>query len=179
MTGAGAGPGGTPSTAGAPSTVLWRGLTRRCPVCGGGGLFRRWFSMAPRCPRCGFRFEREQGHWVGSLGVNTIVSFGALLATIVGGVIATAPDIPVVPLTVASCAVAVAVPLLAFPFTRTIWSAIDLLMNPPAAGELARPAPDTGAPDTGVPNADGSDEGRADGRGAVRPDQHGAGGPDA
>lgn len=179
MTDAGAGSGGTPSTAGAPSTVLWRGLTRRCPVCGGGGLFHRWFSMAPRCPRCDFRFEREQGHWVGSLGVNTIVSFGALLATIVGGVIATAPDIPVVPLTAASCAVAVTVPLLAFPFTRTIWSAIDLLMSPPAAGELARPAPDAEVPDADGSDEDGLDEAGLDGHGAVRPDQHGAGGPDA
>lgn len=86
--------------------------------------------MVERCPRCGFRFEREHGHWVGSLGFNTVISFGALLLTIVIGVVMTAPDIAVVPLTVAAVAVAVITPLVMFPFSRTLWSAVDLMMRP-------------------------------------------------
>ncbi len=86
--------------------------------------------MVERCPRCGFRFEREDGHWVGSLGFNTVISFGALLLTIVIGVVMTAPDIAVVPLTVAAVAVAVFTPLAMFPFSRTLWSAVDLMMRP-------------------------------------------------
>ena len=92
--------------------------------------------MTERCPGCGFRFEREHGHWVGALGMNTIISFGALLVTIVVGVVVTAPDIAVVPLLTAASLVAVFVPLLVFPFTRTLWSAIDLMMRPPEASEL-------------------------------------------
>lgn len=95
--------------------------------------------MVERCPTCGFRFEREQGHWVGALGINTVVSFGALLATIVVGIVATAPDVAVVPVTVAACAVAILTPLVLFPFTRTLWSAVDLLMRPLEPGELPEP----------------------------------------
>ena len=98
--------------------------------------------MVSRCPRCGFTFEREAGHWAGALGMNTVISFGALLVTVVAGVVATAPDINVVPLVVASCAVAVLAPLVVFPFSRTIWSAIDLAMRPLEPGEVEPPGVD-------------------------------------
>jgi hypothetical protein len=26
--------------------------------------------MVPVCPRCGLRFERTEGHWLGYLGLN-------------------------------------------------------------------------------------------------------------
>ena len=42
-----------------PNTrMMLRGCSRRCPVCGQGHLFRRWFTMCERCPRCDLRFER-------------------------------------------------------------------------------------------------------------------------
>ena len=74
-----------------PAPALGAALTRRCPVCGQGHLFRRWFTMIDRCPRCGLRFERIEGHWTGDLGINTIVSFGALLLTLLGGFLAHLP----------------------------------------------------------------------------------------
>ena len=116
--------------------LWWRGLTRRCPVCGHGHLFRRWFRMIDRCPRCGLVFERTEGHWTGDLGINTIVSFGALLLTLLGGFLFTYPDVPAGPLLVAALAVAVIVPVLFFPFSKTIWLAIDLQFRPPSPGEV-------------------------------------------
>jgi uncharacterized protein (DUF983 family) len=53
--------------------MVGRACLRHCPVCGSGHLFRRWFSMVERCPRCALRFERIEGHWTGDLGINTIV----------------------------------------------------------------------------------------------------------
>lgn len=108
-------------------------------MCGHGRLFPKWFRMVEHCPGCGFRFEREPGHWVGALGMNTVASFGLLLVTIVAGIVMTAPDIAVVPVVTASVAVAVGAPLLLFPFSRTAWSAIDLLMRPLEEGELPDP----------------------------------------
>jgi len=32
--------------------ILKRGLRRRCPQCGRGTLFRRWYSLHDRCPIC-------------------------------------------------------------------------------------------------------------------------------
>jgi uncharacterized protein (DUF983 family) len=110
--------------------LLTRGITKRCPLCGGGDLFTGWFTMRERCPRCDFPLDRVEGHWLGSLGVNTIVSFGALFATVVAGVVIFYPDIPVLGLMVAVVVVGLVVPLLFFPLSRTIWSAIDLAMRP-------------------------------------------------
>jgi uncharacterized protein (DUF983 family) len=110
--------------------LLTRGITKRCPLCGGGDLFTGWFTMRERCPRCDFPLDRVEGHWLGSLGVNTIVSFGALFATVVAGVVIFYPDIPVLGLMVAVVVVGLVVPLLFFPFSHTIWSAIDLAMRP-------------------------------------------------
>ena len=111
--------------------LLARGLTRRCPLCGMSGLFRRWFTIIERCPRCDFPLEqRIEGHWLGALGMNTIVSIGALFVTMVVGLVATYPDIATGPLIAITVAVAVVVPLVFYPFSKTLWSAIDLAMRP-------------------------------------------------
>ena len=49
--------------------MLLRGATKRCPRCGGGNLFRHYFSMVPECPRCGLKFDREPGYWTGAIAV--------------------------------------------------------------------------------------------------------------
>jgi uncharacterized protein (DUF983 family) len=109
--------------------LLGRGIARRCPLCGGGDLFRRWVDMRTRCPRCNFSLDRVEGHWMGSLGLNTIVTFAALMVTLVVGIALTQPRIPVGPLIGAGAVVSVVVPVLFFPFYRTLWSAIDLAMR--------------------------------------------------
>jgi uncharacterized protein (DUF983 family) len=106
--------------------MMGRGATKRCARCGSGHLFKRWFTMVPDCPGCGLHFEREQGYFTGASAVNTIVIGGLFAVIFVGSLIATAPDIPVVPL------LAVVVPLMAFgpllfyPFSKTIWVAVDM-----------------------------------------------------
>lgn len=111
------------------SRMLRRGLTRRCPLCGGRDLFERWFAMRPRCPRCGFPLERVEGHWLGALGINTIVTTGAVLVAVVAAFVATYPG-SIVPALVAVLVTAVVVPLAFFPVSKTLWSAIDLAMRP-------------------------------------------------
>ena len=93
-------------------------------------MFPRPLTMVEHCPTCGFRFQRVHGHWIGSLGINTIVSFGALLVAVVVGFMVTTPDPPVLPLVLVAMGVAVVVPVLFFPWSRMLWSAIDLLMRP-------------------------------------------------
>jgi uncharacterized protein (DUF983 family) len=124
----------------APTTgrLLARGLTRRCAVCGSGHLFRRYFSMVERCPRCDFRFEREQGGFIGAVGINTVVSFTILLVLVVTSVLLTYPDGVGVALLVTVTA-AVVLPTVFYPFSKTLWVAIDLAMRPLEAGEAAPP----------------------------------------
>jgi uncharacterized protein (DUF983 family) len=125
-------PDGAPSRA----RMFLRGCLKHCPVCGQGHLFRRWFRMIERCPRCGLRFQRIEGHWSGDLGINTIVSFGALFVTLIVGFAVTYPDVPGVPLFACAVGVGLIVPVLFFPFSKTVWLAIDLMMRPLEPGEV-------------------------------------------
>jgi uncharacterized protein (DUF983 family) len=110
--------------------MLRRGLARRCPLCGAGGLFRRWFTIVERCPRCGFRFERMEGHWLGALGINTTVSFAAVLVAVIAAFAITYSDESPTTAVVAVVATAIVVPLAFYPVSKTLWSAIDLAMRP-------------------------------------------------
>lgn len=86
--------------------------------------------MAERCRHCGLQFERIEGHWIGALGLNTIVTFGILMVTLVFGLIVTFPDFPIASLIGLNVGVALVVPALFFPFSRTLWTAIDVAMRP-------------------------------------------------
>lgn len=92
--------------------------------------------MLERCPRCGLRFERIEGHWTGDLGINTIVSFGSLLVVLMVGFLAFWPEPPVTAIVIAAVAVAGVMPFAFFPFSKTIWLAIDLLLRPLEPGEV-------------------------------------------
>jgi uncharacterized protein (DUF983 family) len=116
--------------------LLARGLARRCPVCGQGQLFRRWFVMVERCPRCGLRFERIDGHFTGALGLNTIAGVVAVCAALAIGAAATLPEIPVATLIAVVVTVGIIVPLVGYPFSKTLWTAIDLRMRPLEPGEV-------------------------------------------
>lgn len=130
-----------PPTTPAIHTMLVRGAFARCPVCGSGHLFRRGVVMVERCPRCGLLFERVEGHWVGAIGMNTIISFVSLFFAVVFSFVVLSPERPVVPLLVAPLVVGLLVPLLTYPVSKTLWTAIDLAMRPLAAGEADPDAP--------------------------------------
>jgi len=105
--------------------MLWRGCTRRCPRCGTGSLFRRWFEIVPDCPGCGLHFEREAGYWIGAMAVNIIVTTGILAVGFATALALTIPDVPVVPLLVIFVPLALALPIALYPHSKTIWLAID------------------------------------------------------
>jgi len=121
---------GSPSTA----RMLARGLGRRCPRCGQGRLFTRWVRMVERCPRCRYRFEREEGFFLGAFVVNFGVTEGLLLVVALVPFIALraagrAPDTAT--FVAVALAVAVVAPAAFYPFSRTLWAAIDLAMHRP------------------------------------------------
>lgn len=60
--------------------IVARGLTNRCPNCGGRTLFKAGtlFQVNPACPACGLKIERGEGFYLGSLSLNygvTLVCF--------------------------------------------------------------------------------------------------------
>jgi uncharacterized protein (DUF983 family) len=120
--------------------MLARGLAKRCAVCGQGHLFTRWFRMVERCPRCGYRFEREEGFFLGSYVINLAITEGLLL--LLGMVpaivlLASNPDAPLLPVLITALAAAVLGPVIFYPWSRTIWVAVDLSIRPLEAREPA------------------------------------------
>ncbi len=120
------------------SRKLGRAMILRCPWCGSWRTFRKgWFTRVPRCRTCGIRWRREVGFELGAVTINTIVTFGALTLFMVVGFVMTVPDVPVLPFVVGLMAVGILMPILIYPFTYTIWLAIDLSVHPPDDAELA------------------------------------------
>ena len=75
------------------SQIIARGLTHRCPNCGGRTLFAPGapFTLAPSCPACGLKFERDEGSFLGAMSLNygvTICLFlvPVLIAYLAGGI---------------------------------------------------------------------------------------------
>jgi uncharacterized protein (DUF983 family) len=85
--------------------------------------------MVELCPRCGLRFEREEGQWVGAIIVNFAVGMLVLVAVLAAGLLLTWPDVPWTGLTVVAVVMVVAVPIVLYPWSKTVWVAIDLLMH--------------------------------------------------
>ena len=86
--------------------------------------------MADACPRCGLVFRRSPGQWLGSWFLNICVAQTAVTLVLLIAVAATWPAPPMAAIGIADIAVAIIVPFLFFPFSRTIWTAIDLIMRP-------------------------------------------------
>jgi uncharacterized protein (DUF983 family) len=105
---------------------MLRGLFGHCPRCGSGGLFLRYFTLKHECPRCGLRFEREEGYWVGAMTLNILLAEALFVAIIAVGIFLTWPDLPVVPLIIVGVAANVAFPILFYPLSKTLWMGVDM-----------------------------------------------------
>lgn len=100
--------------------VMARGLARRCPRCGSGGLFVSWLRIRERCPRCALPLEREEGGFLGAMTINYTVTALVWLAVLVAWLVLDLPDVPLAALVVVSLAF--------YPFAKTTWCALDHLV---------------------------------------------------
>ena len=116
--------------------LLGRGLVGHCPICGQGRLFHRWVKMVDRCPQCGLFFEREEGYWTGAVAINTIVTELVFAIVVVSAIVWTWPDIPTKPLLIVAVALNGIFPLFFYPYSKTIWVAIDLILHPLEENEV-------------------------------------------
>jgi len=114
--------------------MVLRGIVGRCPLCGGRGLFVRWFTLRERCPTCGLRFDRkpEEGFFLGAytLNLTLVLSLLCIDLFLYGLAEGDVVNVPPWTLIVGAVVIAVVVPLLGYPASKTTWSAIDLSMNP-------------------------------------------------
>lgn len=145
----------TPADAEVPppewAEMLRRGARRRCPRCGGGHLFRTWWAIRDRCPHCGLLFAREPGYFTGVY----LLNLSAVLAVLFVVVMAFAvwlsehPGASLVPPMAVGGMLAVGLPIVFYPFARTLWSALDLAMTPMELDEILDAAVATDEGDDG------------------------------
>jgi len=86
--------------------------------------------MVERCPRCRLRLEREEGAFLGSLVLNYGVTGALEILYLVVALVLTLPKPNVPALIVGAIGLAVVVPLVWYPFAKTTWAAIDMLLHP-------------------------------------------------
>ncbi len=118
--------------------MLGRGLLKHCAVCGSGKLFTRWFRMKERCPRCGYLFEREEGFFLGAYVINLAIAQGMVILLAVVPLIvrlANDPDASILPFVVGGLLGAVVAPMVLYPWSKTVWTAFDLMLRPVEARE--------------------------------------------
>ena len=102
--------------------------------------------MPARCPRCRLAFERSEGFWLGAMAVNLGVTEAVFGAFFVTAAVLTWPHVPWVMLTVAGVALNALIPVAFYPFSQTIFLAIDLVIHQiddPEAHELEDVDPET------------------------------------
>lgn len=141
-------------------THLFRGALLRCPNCGHGHLFRQWVKMRRSCPGCQLILDRgEEDYFLGGYTVNFVA---AELLIVLGGavsIVLTWPDVPWTLITWALILLMIFVPVAFYPFAKTLWLAIDLILRPLTLGDLAGHGENTGPlsnrTDTPEPNPSG------------------------
>ncbi len=112
-----------------PVATLMRGLVRHCPRCGAGKLFRRYFVMAERCPKCDVKFARDEGFFLGAYTMNLAFILLASALVIFIGFGLREPGGSIRPMLVAGGLTTIVLPPLLYPFSKTLWCAVDLVMQ--------------------------------------------------
>ena len=69
-------------------------------------------------------------------------------------IVRTYPDVAARPLIIALSAVAIVLPVLLYPFTFTIWFAVELLMEPPSPRDLEAAGARVATPPSDLPHID-------------------------
>jgi uncharacterized protein (DUF983 family) len=110
---------------------LLRALRLRCPQCGRGRMFEKWLKQLPRCSVCHLKFDRgEHDYFIGAYTINLIVAELAVVAGMLLGMYLTWPDVPWNTIKWMLLPLAIGLPLLTYPFSKSIWLAIDLIYQP-------------------------------------------------
>lgn len=126
---------------GRPSSVatkFGRALLLRCPRCGGRAILRSWLKLNDHCPRCGLALERGESSdfWIGAYVFNLVAGEVLAIGIPIAWMVASAPHQPWTSIEIVAAVLCVALPILFFPFSRTLWLAWDLSFRPVEPGDV-------------------------------------------
>jgi Protein of unknown function (DUF983) len=85
--------------------------------------------MVSDCPKCAYRFEREEGFFLGAMVVNIAITEAVIAGAIAIGFGVTLPDPPLTKLAIIAGLGGLLTPFIAYPFTKTTWTAVDMIMR--------------------------------------------------
>ena len=105
--------------------LVKRAFQLRCPQCGSRGIFTNPWTLRKCCHRCGYQFNREDGYFLGAYALNLVVSLVVVLGAVV--IILVRSDLSTLWQQVIAVTATVALPILFFPFSRTLWMGLDLM----------------------------------------------------
>lgn len=108
-------------------TGFVRALTRRCPLCGSGNIFKNWFSLETQCPGCGSVFEPEDGYMLGSYVVN--LGLTAIVGVLFAFFFVFGTDLSVTTVQISAVALVIGFPILMYGHAQLFWICIDLLFS--------------------------------------------------
>lgn len=118
--------------------AVGRGLTGRCPMCGQRGIFvPSRLDLREDCPNCGLHFERESGFWLGSMVVIMALVLTVFAIVTVGGIALFWPDVPWTAVWIAGIVANIAVPMLCYGWTKSVWQGLAWGFSPPDVAEAA------------------------------------------
>ena len=108
-----------------------RAIRRRCPRCGGEGVWASFFRTRSACPHCGLPFDRgESDYFYGAYLLNFVAAELVPVIVFVVALIVTWPSPPWNLLTVVTVVLAIVAPILLYPTTKALWLALDLIFRP-------------------------------------------------
>lgn len=117
--------------------LLKRGLLLQCPYCAQGGIIKYPFWIKDCCPKCGYRFAPESGYFVGGYAINLI---GAeIIGLVVIVIILLRSNLSLFQQEALGIGAAILLPIIFFPWSRTLWMALDLSIQGDMHLEKERP----------------------------------------
>ena len=127
--------------------MLGRAFRRRCPLCGGSGLFSSWVEPEDACPQCQLKLNRGEGDFfLGAYVLNFVAVELILVLFIAGALWLTWPDVPWTLLVWIGAPLMLLAPIAFYPVGRTVWLVIDLWMRPPGPQDFPEPGVDHDRP---------------------------------
>jgi uncharacterized protein (DUF983 family) len=105
-------------------TLIGRALKRQCPVCGFRDIWKSYMTLKDHCPNCGYEFRREGGYFLGGYALNLIVAEFIAMGVLVALLVWT--DWEWWEIELVALPLAIGLPILFFPYSRSLWMALDL-----------------------------------------------------
>ena len=117
--------------------LIGRALCLGCPLCGRGRMFSTWFTVRERCESCAFRFQRgESDYFIGAYTLHLIVAELIVVAIMLVWMIVTWPNVPWDGMVWGILGLSIVGITATYPFSRSLWLAVDLLFRPAAADDF-------------------------------------------